>query len=235
MIINASVESESLVALDKETGDEKWRVGGIRESWNTPIIVTAESGRTELVIARHGDVLAVNPDTGDSLWSCKTDITWYMVPTAVAADGIVYYLGGRSGTAALAIRAGGNGDVTETHRLWTSNTGSNVTSPIYSDGHLYWMSEKLGIAYCADAKTSRMVYQQRINRAGQVYASPILAAGRLYYLTRNGKTVVLAAKPDFEQISINDLGDGSLFDGSPATSGNRLLIRSNKFLYCLGQ
>jgi hypothetical protein len=80
-----------------------------------------------------------------------------------------------------------------------------------------------------------MVYQQRINRAGQIYASPILAAGRLYYLTRNGKTVVLAAKPDFEQISINDLGDGSLFDGSPATSGNRLLIRSNKFLYCLGQ
>jgi hypothetical protein len=235
VIINASVESESLVALDKETGEEKWRVGGIRESWNTPIIVTADSGRTELVVARHGDVLAVDPDTGDSRWSCKTDITWYMVPTAVAADGIVYYLGGRSGTAALAIRAGGSGDVTDTHRLWTGNTGSNVTSPIYSNGHLYWMSEKLGIAYCADAKTSDLVYQQRINRAGQVYASPVLAAGRLYYLTRNGKTVVLAAKPQFEQIAINDLNDGSQFDGSPAAAGNRLLIRSNRFLYCVGQ
>ena len=98
-----------------------------------------------------------------------------MVPTAVAADGIVYCLGGRSGTAALAVRAGGSGDVTATHRLWTSKTGSNVTSPIYLDGHLYWMSEKLGIAYCAKATTGELVYQQRLDRAGQVYASPVLA------------------------------------------------------------
>ncbi len=197
VIINASVESESLVALDRETGKEKWRASGIREAWNTPIIVTADSGRQELVVARHGDVLAFDPDTGAPLWSCKTDISWYMVPTAVAADGIVYYLGGRSGTAALAVRAGGSGDVTATHRLWTSKTGSNVTSPIYLDGHLYWMSEKLGIAYCAQATTGELVYEQRLDRAGQVYASPVLAEGRLYYLTRNGRTFVLAAKPEF--------------------------------------
>jgi outer membrane protein assembly factor BamB len=87
VIINASVESESLVALDRETGDEKWRASGIREAWNTPIVVAAESGRKELVVARHGDVLAFDPDSGAPLWSCKTDITWYMVPTPVAADG----------------------------------------------------------------------------------------------------------------------------------------------------
>jgi outer membrane protein assembly factor BamB len=235
VIINASVESESLVALDRETGEEKWRAEGIREAWNTPILVTADSGRRELVVARHGDVLAFDPDTGEPLWSCKTDITWYMVPTAVAHEGVVYYLGGRSGTAALAVRAGGSGDVTATHRLWTSKHGSNVTSPIYLDGHLYWMSEKLGIAYCAEAETGELVYEERLERAGGVYASPVLADGRLYYVNRGGRTFVLAASPRFQQLAVNDLDDDSRFDASPAVDGNRLLIRSEKFLYCIGE
>ncbi|MCO6459627.1 MAG: PQQ-binding-like beta-propeller repeat protein [Pirellulaceae bacterium] len=235
VIINASVESEALVALDRQSGQQRWRADGIRESWNTPILVTADSGRQELVVARHGDILAFDPDTGEPLWSCKTDITWYMVPTLVAADGVVYCLGGRSGNAALAVRAGGSGDVTATHRLWTSKQGSNVTSPIYLDGHLYWMSDQLGIACCAKADSGELVYQERLSRAGQVYASPIVAEGRLYYLTRNGRVFVLAAKPQFEQLAANDLDDRTRFDGSPAVDGNRLLIRSEKFLYCVGQ
>ncbi len=235
VFINASVESESLVALDRKTGDEKWRAGGIREAWNTPVIVTAESGRDELVVATNGKVLAFDPDSGKSLWSCDTNITWYMVPTAVTADGIVYYLGGRSGVAGLAVRAGGSGDVTSTHRLWTSMKGSNVTSPVYLDGHLYWMHEKLGVAFCAKADTGDVVYEQRLDGAGQVYASPILAEGRLYYVTRNRRTFVLAGKPEFEQLAMNELGDRSLFNGSPAVTGNRILLRSDKYLYCLGE
>ncbi len=235
VIINASVESRSMVALDRKTGDQRWRASEIHEAWNTPVIVTAKSGRRELVVARNGDVLAFDPDSGEPLWSCKTDIAWYMVPTAIAADGVVYCLGGRSGTAALAVRAGGSGDVTSTHRLWTSKAGSNVTSPIYLDGHLYWMSEKLGIAYCAKAESGELIYEERLERVGQVYASPVLAEGRLYYFDRNGKSVVLAAKPQFEQLAMNVLEDRSRFDGSPAVDGNRLLVRSGKFLYCLAE
>lgn len=235
VFINASVESESLVALDRETGHEKWRAGGIREAWNTPVIVTAESGREELVVATNGKVLAFDPNSGKLLWSCDTDITWYMVPTAVTADGIVYYLGGRSGVAGLAVRAGGSGNVTGTHRLWTSMKGSNVTSPMCLDGHLYWMHEKLGVAYCAKADTGEVVYEQRLDGAGQVYASPILAEGRLYYVTRNRRTFVLAAKPEFEQLAMNELGDRSLFNGSPAVAGSHILLRSDKYLYCLGE
>jgi outer membrane protein assembly factor BamB len=158
-----------------------------------------------------------------------------MVPSAVAADGIVYYLGGRSGVAALAVRAGGRGDVTETHRLWTSMKGSNVTSPVYLDGHLYWMHEKLGIAYCAKADSSEVVYEERLDRAGQIYASPLLAEGRLYYMNRRGRVFVLSAKPQFELLATNDLDDGSQFNGSPAVDGNRILLRSDKYLYCLEQ
>jgi outer membrane protein assembly factor BamB len=240
VIINASVESESLIALDRRTGKEVWRAGDIRESWNTPIIVTADSGREELVVARLGDVLAFDPATGKPLWSCKTDIAWYMVPSPVAADGIVYFLGGRSGTAGLAVRAGGEDDVTATRRLWTSQAGSNVPSPIYLEGHLYWISQDGGIAYCANAATGELVYEKRLQRIGQVYASPLLAAGRLYYIDRDGKTVVLAAKPEFELIATNTLNDRSVFDASPAVDASpadddgRLLLRSGKFLYCIG-
>jgi outer membrane protein assembly factor BamB len=235
LFINASVESESLVALDRRTGQEKWRAGGIREAWNTPLVVTTAAGDEELVVATHGQVLAFDTDSGAPLWTCKTDITWYMVPSAVAADGIVYFLGGRSGVAALAVRAGGRGDVTATHRLWTSTKGSNVSSPVYHRGHLYWMHEKLGIAYCAKADSGQVVYEQRLDGAGQVYASPLLAEGRLYYLNRGGRMFVVSAEPRFELLASNELGDRSLFNGSPAVAGNRILVRSDKYLYCLGQ
>ncbi len=235
VFINASVESESLVALDRRTGKEKWRAGEIREAWNTPLVVTAASGRREVVVATQGSVLAFDPASGRPLWSCKTDIGWYMVPSAVAADGVIYCLGGRSGTAALAIRAGGSGDVTETHRLWTSRKGSNVSSPVHLDGHIYWMHENLGIAYCASAATGEIVYEERLQRAGQVYASALLAAGRLYYVNRSGQTFVLAAKPKFEQLAVNDLADRGLFNASPAVAGSRLLLRSDKYLYCVGK
>jgi outer membrane protein assembly factor BamB len=235
VFINASVESESLVALDRRTGKEKWRAKGIREAWNTPVLVTAKSGRQELIVATQGKVLAFDPDKGESLWSCKTDIGWYMVPSVVAADGIVYCLGGRSGIAGLAVRAGGSGDVTESHRLWTSVKGSNVTSPVFLDGHLYWMNDNRGVVYCAKADSGEVLYEKRLERAGESYASTLLADGRLYYLTRDGRTFVLAAKPDFEQLAVNDLRDRSIFNGTPAVDGSRLLIRSDKFLYCIGK
>lgn len=234
VFINASVESESLIALEAATGKEVWRAGGIKQSWNTPLIAQTAAGKDELVLAIHGKVLGFEPLSGKRLWNCDTDITWYMVPSPVAADGVVYYLGGRSGTAALAVRLGGSGDVTSTHRLWTSNTGSNVTSPVLKDGKLYWMSEKLGIAYCADAATGELHYEQRIQRAGQVYASTLLAGDRLYYVTRSGTTFVVAAKPEFQLLSTNPLRDGTQFDASPAAADDKLLLRSNKHLYCIG-
>jgi len=235
VFINAGVESESLVALDRRTGQVKWRAEGIREAWNTPVVITAASGRPELIIAMARKVLAFDPDSGQSLWSCDTDIGWYMVPSVVAADGVVYCLGGRSGIAALAIRAGGSGDVTATHRVWTSEKGSNVSSPVIHDGRLYWAHEQRGIAFCARADTGEVVYEQRLERAGQVYASALLADGRLYYLTRDGKAFVLAAKPQYELLAVNDLADGSVFNASPVVDGRRLLVRSDRYLYCIGQ
>jgi outer membrane protein assembly factor BamB len=235
VIVNASVESQSLVALDKNTGKEVWRADRIRESWNTPLLTDAPSGSKELIVAIQGKVLAFEPNTGEPLWNCNTDITWYMVPSVAAAEGIIYCMGGRSGVAALAVKAGGRGNVTETHRLWTGRKGSNVSSPIFHEGHMYWMNDNLGIAYCADGKTGEILYEERVARAGQVYASPLLAEGRLYYVNRTGRTYVIAAKPRFEQLAVNTLEERGMFNSGLIASGGRLYLRSNRYLYCLAK
>lgn len=233
VILNAAVESESLIALHKQTGKEVWRAGGMKESWNTPILVPVDGGKVELVVAIFGKVLGFDPHTGQQLWSCATGIGWYMVPSLVNNKDVVYCIGGRSG-GALAVRAGGRGEVTTSRRLWTLNKGSNVSSPLFHAGHLYWLHENLGIAYCVEATSGKLVYEERLPRADQFYASPVLAAGRIYAVTRRGAVFVLAAKPQLELLARNDLGDRSSFDASPAVAGSRLLIRSDKFLYCVG-
>ncbi len=232
VIVNASVESESLVALNRKTGKEVWRAGGINEAWNTPLIIKA-GGRTEIVVATQGKILAFDPAHGKPLWTCDTDITWYMAPSMVAHEGVVYAIGGRSGITALAVRGGGAGDVTSSHRLWTIKEGSNVSSPVLHQGHLYFANDSRGVAYCIEATTGKVAYEQRLERADQVYASALLAGGRVYYTTREGKTFVVAAQPTFEQLAVNDLSDRGVFNASLAVNGKQLLIRSDKFLYCI--
>lgn len=233
LVVNASVESGCLIALDKRTGKEKWRASGIKESWNTPILVPTAAGTTDLAVAIFGKVLGFDPQTGKALWSCDTDIGWYMVPSLVTRAGIVYCIGGRGGGGALAVRTGGRGDVTQTHRLWAGRKGSNVPSPILHDGHLYWAQEN-GTACCAEAKTGKVAYSERLPRAGQIYASPVLAGGRIYYLARNGRAYVVAAKPTFELLATNELGRIGMCNSSPAVVGSRLLLRSDTLLFCLG-
>lgn len=235
VIVNASVESDTLFAFDKKTGKEKWKAKGIREAWNTPVVVKNTAGKDELIVPIQGKILAFNPTTGEALWNCATEITWYMVPSVVAHDGIVYAIGGRSGVAALAVKTGGSGDVTKTHRLWTGRKGSNVSSPVFHDKHVYFMNDNNEHAFCLEAATGKVVYEERIGRAGTVYASSLLADGKVYYVSRDGKTFVVAAKPEYELLATNDLRDGGIFHATPVAADGKLFIRSDKFLYCLGK
>lgn len=234
VIVNASVESQSLVALHKQTGKEVWRVGGIRQAWNTPHLAETTDGKTELVIGIEGKLLGLDPDKGEQLWNCDGN-QGYICPSPLASNGIVYALWGRR---TLGVRLGGRGEVGRTHQLWNfwrNNAGSNVSSPIYYNGHLYFASESNGSVYCMDAQTGMVVYQKRLSpNPGKIYASPVLTDGKLYYVSRTGGAFVIAAKPVFEQLAHNDLGNPSIFDASPAVVGGRLLLRSDRCLYCIG-
>jgi outer membrane protein assembly factor BamB len=235
VIINASVESESMYALDRETGKEIWKAKGIKEAWNTPILAKTKDGKTELVVAIFRKLLGFDPDSGEQLWSVDTQINWYMAPSLIAHEGVVYSVGGRGDTGgSLAVRLGGRGDVEDTHRIWLSKKASNVTSPIYHDGHVYWMHENSGIAYCAEAETGKIVYEVRVPKAGQVYASPVLADGKIYYFNRQGKAFVLPAKPEYELLATNEVESRATFNSSPAVADNKLYIRTDKAIYCIG-
>ncbi len=232
VIINASVESGNLIALKKSDGSEVWRQSGITKSWNTPVIYKALNGKSELAITIQGKILAFNPDKGTPLWNCD-GIDDYICPSIVVQDGILYAIGGRR-SKTVAIRSGGSGDVTESHRVWELVKGSNVSSPVYHDGHLYWASEKRGIVYCANAKTGELRYEQRLDPSpGLIYASPLLANGRLYYVSREKGIFVVAAKPEFELLVHTQLNDDeSLFNASPVPlPGGSVLLRSDKYLY----
>lgn len=233
VIVNACIENGSLFAFDKKTGKEKWKANGIREAWNTPVVVKNKDGKDELIVPIAGKILAFNPNTGEQLWTCNTDIGWYMVPSIVAHDGVVYAIGGRSGVAALAVKTGGKGDVTKTHRLWTGQKGSNVSSPVFHDKHVYFANDSQGIAMCLEAATGKLVYEERLPRSEQVYASSLLADGKIYYVSRGGRAFVVAAKPEFELLGTNDLRDGGIFHATPVAADGKLFIRSDKFLYCL--
>jgi outer membrane protein assembly factor BamB len=229
LIVNASVESSSLVALDKRTGERRWRAEGIESSWSSPHLVHLPTGSVELVLNVEGRVLGFDPETGEQLWSCD-GIRSYVCPTAVSRDGIVYVTGGRQ-SQMMAIRAGGRADVTESHKLWETSAGANVCSPVIFGDHLYWLSDRNQVAYCVNRHTGEIQYEARM--PGQPYASPVLADNKIYITTRNGGTLVLAAKPQFELLAHNRFDDRSTFNASPAVAGNSILIRSDCYVYCV--
>ena len=233
VIVNASVESRSLVAFDKQSGKEVWRAPGMHASWNTPILVDVKGGKQELVVSVQGSILGFEPQTGEQLWSCR-GVRQYVCPSAVAKDGIVCVIGGRSPNA-MAVRAGGRGDVTETHLLWRNNEiGSTVSSPVIIGDHVYWINERNPTAFCLQLETGDIVYQKRVSIAP--YSSAVSADGKIYLVDRYRGTYVLAGKPKFEQISNNRFEDDrSTFNASIAISNGNIFIRSDRFLYCIGK
>lgn len=227
VIVNASVESGSVVAIDKESGEEKWRVKSMNRSWSTPHLVNV-GDKQELVVNSKDEILAYDPATGDQLWKCK-GIPDYVCPSIVSHEGVVYVLGGRS-SMTVAVKAGGKGEVKE---LWRARVGANVTSPVVYDDHLYWVSDRNKVAYCLKLSDGEVVYEERV--ASQPYASSLIADGKIYVVTRTGGTIVLAAKPEFEKLAHNKLTDSAQFNASPIVANGKLYLRSDQNLYCVAK
>ena len=230
VIVNASVESGSLVAINKNSGDEVWRADGMERSWTTPHLVELNDGHHELVVSVQGSILGFDPKTGKQLWRCD-GIPDYVCPSVISHEGIAYVIGGRR-SRAIAVRTGGRGDVTDSHRLWEANAGANVSSPIIHDGHMYWVSDRNKVAYCVRLSDGEVLYSQRF--PGQPYASASAGDGKIYIVTRYDGTFVLAATPEFTQLAHNQLDDESTFNASPVISNGQILLRSDRRLYCIG-
>jgi outer membrane protein assembly factor BamB len=233
VIVNASVESGSMVALDQKTGRQVWKTGGMSSSWNTPVITKSTAGGSELVVSISGRVLGLDPLSGEKLWNAD-GVHRYVCPSVVAHKGVAYIIGG--GHTSLAVKVGGRGDVTKSHGVWRLNKGSNVSSPIYHEGHLYWAHDSNGSVFCQDAATGKIVYQKRLEpRPGRIWSSPILGDGKLYYTSQHNGTFVIAAGPKFQMLAHNVFADDKTrTNASPVPSRGQLLFRSDQAVYLLG-
>src|SRR5439155_20304648 len=120
------------------------------------------------------------------------------------ADGMVVAMGGFGGMA-LAGRAGGNGDVTGTRRLWHHpKTKQRIGSGVIEDGHIYILNDP-GVAECYELKTGKQVWEERLVGQGpdnSSWSSMVLAGDRLYVINHSGDTFVLKASPKFESLAI---------------------------------
>lgn len=233
LVVNASVETGALIALDKDNGKEVWRAPKVGSAWGTPVVVKAPDKSDELVLSMAGRVAGFDPMTGKELWNAAGH-KGYVCPSVVVHDGIVYAIGG--GGTSLAVRAGGRGDVTETHVLWKTGKGSNAASPIYHDGRLYWSSESGGVIYCQDPATGKTIEKRLNPPIKRMWASPVLADGKLYFVSQFEGTYVVAADPKLEQIAHNVLADDhSRSNASLAASDGQLFLRNDEYLYCIGK
>jgi len=246
VIVNAGITGHALVGLEKSTGAEVWRVKDdkLTNSWATPIVVSA-NGRDEMVSAAPGKIFALDPATGKELWRCESPLKETVCASVIHHEGVVFLMGGRAGTA-VAVRCGGNGDVTETHRVWEKPLRSGIGTAVIADGKLYWSSS--GLAICADCKTGAEVFKTRLmqnaipggseqgGRPSSNYASSLLIGGKIYVLLRNGETQIWNPGSSYDMIASNSFaGDDGPFNATPAVSDNQLFVRSNKKIYCIGE
>ena len=223
-----------IIALDKRTGKELWRVKREEiDSWATPLVVEA-GGKAQVVTGAMRSVRAYDADTGNVVWETG-GLTMNPIPSPVASDGLVFLMSGFRGNSLKAIRyADAKGDITGTPNVvWTMERDTPyVPSPLLYDGILYFLKSNNGLLTAVDAKTGKPHFKtHRLDAVPSVFASPVGAAGRVYIVGQEGSAVVLKHGPAVEVLHTNTLDDK--FDASPALVDREMYLRGYEHLYCV--
>ena len=223
-----------IVALDKATGKERWKIARKIEimTYATPIIIEVKGEPVLINSCLDDGLMGINPRNGKVLWSTPGNFDLRTVAMPVHWKGIVYGScgGGGRGTQMLAVKVGGKGNVTETHIAWKRQKSlPYVPTPIVYGDHLYmWLDN--GIVICADPKTGREIWNERVGR-GDFSSSPVCIDGKIYCSSRTGEFTVMDASPKFKVHGSSQLGEKT--HATPAVSNGRMFIRGFEHLFCL--
>jgi len=227
-------EPTHIVALDKRTGETVWDTpeAGINDklygSWSTPVVYRA-GDRDEFALSMPGELKGYDPLTGKELWRCA-GLGPSNYPDTAIGDSVLIGVSGFQ-KSMMAVRMGGRGDITDTHRVWhVAKTQQRIGSGVVYNGHLY-VSNAQGIAECIAVDTGQTVWKERLG--GNLWGSVLRAGDRLYVGNTQGEIFVLAASPDFKRIAQNDMGEH--LKASLAPSDGQLFIRTYDNLYCVGE
>jgi outer membrane protein assembly factor BamB len=222
-------DTQYVVALDKLTGKVRWRKyrQGF-QAYTTPLVARLPAG-DQVISPGAFQAVSYEPRTGKELWQVRYGDGFSNVPRPVYGNGLVFICTGFQQPSLLAVRLDGRGDVTKSHIAWTLKRGVSLTpSPLLIGDELYMVSDN-GIASCIDAKTGEPHWQVRLG--GNHSASPIYADGRIYFLSEEGESVVIAPGKQFKELARNQLDGPTL--ASMAVSNGSIFVRSQTHLYRL--
>ena len=234
-------EPSYVLRINRATGKTVWKVerptDAIMESpdaYTTPTLLR-HAGKTEIVITGGDVVTGHDPATGKELWRAgglnPENAPFYrIVASPVVHDGIIY--APTRVKPLLAFRAGGRGDITKSHLVWSAPFGPDVPTPV-TDGKYFYIVGDKGIVWCLDAKTGKEIYGPVRIKPGDYSASPVLADGKIYATSEEGLTTVIRAGEKFEVLAENSLNEYCL--SSPAVSDGQIFIRTSGHLYCIGK
>jgi len=216
-----------VVALDKLTGKVRWKKS--REgyqAYTTPLIVDLP-GSPQVISPGAFRAISYDPRNGKELWQVTYGEGFSNVPRPVYGDGLVFICTGFQQPSLLAVRLDGKGDVTKSKVQWKLDRGVPLTpSPLLVGSELYMVTDN-GIATCVDAKTGKEYWRARVG--GNHSASPIYADGRIYFLSEEGESVVLAPGQQLKPLATNQLDGRTL--ASMAVANGSIFIRSETHLY----
>ena len=230
-----------VLRIDKATGKTIWRVvrptRAIHESpdaYTTPALLRYGS-TTEIVITGGDVATGHDPATGKELWRADglnpTNDPIHRIVASPIVFGDMIYAPTRE-RPMLALKAGGRGDVTKSHVVWSFDSGPDVPTPVTDGTYLYVVRDN-GVLFCLDAKTGKRIYGPQRLRSATYSGSPVLADGKIYVTNEDGVTVVVKAGPVFELLAENDVEEYTL--SSPAISDGQIFIRTEKALYAIGK
>lgn len=248
-------DRQYVVALDKHTGRTVWErprsidfqdldeqgrpmiEGDLRKAFATPHVAVLE-GRPTLLSQGAKAFYAYDPLTGEEWWRVEERNNHSASTRPVLGHGLIFAPSGFSSGQLLAIRPGRPGEVidanaparpdTQLQVVWMTRRGVPKKPSLVLVGDLLFGVEDGGVATCWEARTGRVVWNERLG--GNYSASPLAGESRVYFFSEEGKTTVVAAEMRaFHKLAENQLGDG--FMASPAVSGRALFLRSRSKLY----
>lgn len=229
------VDVQYLAALDKMTGKTIWKRDrnivydtdntDYHKAYSTPAVISV-NGKTQIVSPSAGATIAYAPLTGEEIWRVRSG-GMNAAALPVFGDGLIHVTTAAAGFQLFSVRPDGQGDVTDSHVAWKfAETVPSRSSLILEAGRLFMISDN-GMISCVDAKTGKAVWRQRVK--GSYSASPLIAAGRIYFFGEDGEIPVIAAADTYQSLATNHLDDG--FMASPAVFGESLILRSRKHVY----
>ena len=235
-----------VAGFDKATGKIRWQT---KRNYECP--AENNNGYTTPVPIRHGDrdallvwcsdrLTAYAADDGSLLWQCagfnpNGNKLWPPIATPVVSGDIAVIPVGRDDRKQAevhAVRLGGKGNVTQTHRLWERDDfGVFAASLIAYEGRVYLVRNKGGVV-CLDPATGKPFWEAELPKAAAAYyASPVIAGGILYAAREDGMVFAAKVGERFELLGQNDMGEQIL--ATPAPFAGRLLIRTSESLFCV--